>query len=152
MNLFARQPDPLPSATPGDPQTLDDLRAHYRNMRLLLNLALACVLMLGVVVDLFIYRQMRLVRTKVNEARPLVQRMAAEFNRKEPGMRNFVSALQSYAFSHPEFYSVLSKYTNALPQYFASPVRAPATAPGGMLPRASTPAPSGSQSKSPSAK
>ena len=127
MNLFPRQPGPPAAEVSGGPQALEDLREHYRTLRALLNLALACVLALGLVVDLFIYKQMRLVRSRVDETRPLVQRMAAEFNRKEPGMRNFVSALQSYAFTHPEFYSVLSKYSNALPQYFVSPVRAPIT-------------------------
>lgn len=140
MNLFPRQPDPLAAKASVGPQLLEDLREHYRTLRVLVNLALACVLALGLVVDLFIYKQMRLVRIRVDETRPLVQRMAVEFNRKEPAMRNFVSALQSYAFTHPEFYSVLSKYSNALPQYFVSPARAPLTSPGGSWPPASMPA------------
>jgi hypothetical protein len=152
MNLFDRPPGAFLAGAPRGPQTLDDLRERYRDLRLLVNLALAWVLVLGTVMDLFIYKQMRLVRTKVNDTRPLVQRMAAEFNRKEPNMRNFVTALQSYAFTYPEFHSVLAKYTNALPQYFASPVRAPAPSPGGTLPRVAAPASSAPQSPRPSGK
>ena len=152
MSLFDHQPSAFESATPRAPQTLDDLRQQYRHLRLLLNLALACMLLLAATVGAFFYKQMRLVRTKVNETRPLVQRMAAEFNRKEPDMRKFVSALQSYAFTVPDFYSVLSKYTNVLPQYFVSPVRAPVAPPGAVLPPPATPAGQTPQSAKPSTK
>lgn len=131
MSPLDHRPDRFEFAAP---QILDDLRRRYRELRRLLNLTVACVLLLAATVGAFFYKQMRLVRVKVNETRPLVQRMAAEFNRKEPEMRKFVNALQSYAFTVPDFYSVLSKYTNVLPQYFVSPVRAPIASPGASLP------------------
>jgi len=140
MSPFDHQPGSLGSGPPGTP--LDELRQQYRALRLLLNVALACMLLMAATVGSYFYKQMRLVRTKVNETRPLVQRMGTEFTRKEPNMRQFVNALQSYAFTHPEFYSVLSKYTNVLPQYFVSPVRAPAASPGALLPPAAPAGPS----------
>jgi hypothetical protein len=118
----------------GAPAAFGELRQQYRDLRLLVNLALTCLLGLSLTVDLFVYKQMRLVRIKVSETRPWVQRLTTEFNRREPTMHNFVNALQSYAFTNSQFYAVLSKYTNSLPQYFASPMRVPSALPGSILP------------------
>jgi hypothetical protein len=136
MSSFERQPGLFQPASrpPREDAAVEDLQAQYRQLRLVLNLALASVLVLSIAVNLFIGKQMRLVRAKVRESRPLVQRMAADYDRKEPSWRRLMGSLQSYAFTHPEFHPILSKYTNALPQFFVTAVRAPTPVPGASLP------------------
>jgi len=56
-------------------------------------------------------------------------------------MRNFVSSLQSFAMTHPDFLPVLSKYTNAMPQFFSNPVRIGAAMPRVAAPAAPSPQP-----------
>jgi len=124
---------PQPAPPSRDAAAVEDLRKQCRQLRLVLNLGLASVLVLSAGVNLFLGKQMRLVRAKVRESRPLVQRMAADYTKKEPTWRGFLGGLQSYAFTHPEFHPILSKYTNALPQYFVTAVRAPAQPPGATL-------------------
>lgn len=140
MNPSEHQPDLLQSSpVAGVFRALDELRGQYHGLQRLLNVALAAMLALSLALNLFLGKQMRLVRAKVRESRPVVQRLAAEFGRKEPSMQSFVSALQSYAITHPDFYSVLSKYTNAMPQFFANPVRIGGTMSGSGAPSSLAP-------------
>jgi hypothetical protein len=140
MNSSAHQPD-LPQSAPAirGSESPDELARQVTALRLLLNLALAAVLVFSMAINLFLWKQMRLVRSKVRESQPVVQRMAAEFTKKEQNMRSFVGTLQSYALAHPDFYSVLSKYTNAMPQYFVNPVRIGRSPTGNVIPPAPAP-------------
>ena len=137
MNPSGHQPDLLQSSPASAVNTPDEVRG----LRGLLNAALAGVLLLSLAVNLFLFKQMRLMRSKVSESQPLVQRMSADFVKKEPSMRNFVSSLQSFAMTHPDFLPVLSKYTNALPQFFSNPVRIGATMPRVAAPSTVAPPP-----------
>jgi hypothetical protein len=140
MKPFAQQSDLLqPTPPERGSESVEDLRREMGGLRRLVNLALAAVLLFSVAINLFLGKQMRLVRSKVRESQPVVQRMAAEFNRKEHAMRDFVGALQSYALAHPDFLSVLSKYTNSMPQYFVNPVRIGTGLPGTTIPPAPVP-------------
>jgi hypothetical protein len=80
--------------------------------------------------NLFLVKQMRLVRAKVSESRPTIQRLQTQFKEKEPNMKNFVVALQTFAAANRDFQPVLDKYRYDLPQYIAPP--AASTAPPGV--------------------
>jgi len=88
----------------------------------LLTATFVALLVLSLSVNLFLAKQMRLVRAKLSESRPVVQRMEAEFKRKEPNMKVFLSALQTFAMANRDFQPVLDRYRAALPQYFMEPV------------------------------
>lgn len=132
------QRDPIP-AEPARPRPTEfqrinvgELERQYRDLRKLFNAAFVAVLLLSIAVNLFLAKQMRLVRGKVSESRPIIQRMQAEFQRKEPNMRNFVSALQSFATATPDFQPILIRYRQVVPQYFNSQIAvtaSPKTAP-----------------------
>lgn len=132
-----RDPGPIEPARPRPTEfqrvNLDAVERQCRDLRTLLNAAFVAVLLLSVAVNLFLAKQMRLVRGKVSESRPIIQRMQAEFQRKEPNMRNFVSALQSFASFNPDFQPILIRYRQVVPQYFNTQiaVTAPSQTPPG---------------------
>lgn len=94
------------------------------------------LLVLALSLNLFLGKQMRQVRAKVSEVRPVIQRLQTQFREKEPNMKNFVVALQSFAAAHRDFQPVLDKYRYDLPQYLASPAAASTAPPGVKVPGA----------------
>jgi hypothetical protein len=133
--------DPRHHELPRGPQAIEELRQRNRELRLLLNIALVLVLLLGVAVNILVGKQWRMARSRIAETRPNVQRLAVDFAKMEPSMRSFVSALQSYAFTNAEFQPILSKYSKALPQYFVTPARAPSLPAGATTIPLTAPAP-----------
>lgn len=124
--------------------TVNELEQQCHDLRTLLNATFVVLLVLSVAVNLFLAKQMRMIRAKVVEARPVIQRMQAEFQRKEPNMQKFVSALQSFSVTNPEFQPILARYRQVIPQYFGSSIavmNAPQTAPAATRPAIGQPPP-----------
>lgn len=129
----SEQPDllrPRPTALPGI--TAQEVEQQCQDLRTILTATLVALLVFGLSVNLYLAKQMRLVRAKIGESRPVVQRLEAEFLTKEPNMRNFVNALQSFAQANRDFQPILDRYRVVLPQYLlaASPV---SSAPHGLV-------------------
>ena len=119
----SQQPDLLqPRPTRLPTITVQELEQQCQDLRTLLTATFVALLVLSMSINLFLAKQMRLVRAKLSESRPMVQRLQGEFKRKEPNMKNFVSALQNFALSNRDFQPVLDRYRAALPQYFLAPV------------------------------
>ncbi len=108
--------------------TVEEVSQQCQDLRTLLNAAFVALLVLSMAVNLFLAKQMRQVRNRVAESRPVVVRMKTEFDRKEPNMKNFVNALVGYAATDREFQPVLARYREVLPQYLGSSI-AVSTAP-----------------------
>ena len=102
--------------------TVEEVFQHCQDLRTLLNATFVALLVLSLSVNLFLAKQMRQIRARVTEARPVVLRMQAEFQKKEPNMRNFVNALVGYAATDREFQMVLARYREALPQYLGTSI------------------------------
>jgi len=117
------QPDLLQQRpTMFQPVTVGELEQQCQDLKTLLTATFVALLVLSASVNLFLAKQMRQVRAKVAESRPVIKRMEAEFRSKEPNMKNFLNALQSFAASNRDFQPVLDRYRAALPQYLAAPV------------------------------
>ena len=142
------QPDAAPSQPePPRPRpamfptvALEELEQKFQDLRTLLTASLVALLVLSCSLNLFLAKQMRQVRTKVTESRPLVARVQAEFQRKEPRMKEFINALQSYAASNRDFQPVIDRYRTALSSYLVRPMAVSTTPIGIVVPRAA-PAP-----------
>ena len=80
------------------------------------------VLVLSLSINLYLAKQNRLIRNKLSESRPVVQRLTVEYRKKEPNMKTFLNALQTFAISNPEFQQVLNRYRSVMPQFFVAPV------------------------------
>ncbi len=102
--------------------TVEEVDQQCQDLRTLLNATFVVVLVLSMSVNLFLVKQMRQVRARVSEARPVVMRMQGEFQKKEPNIKNFVNALLGYAATDREFQPVLARYREVLPQYLGSSI------------------------------
>jgi hypothetical protein len=127
------QPDllrPRPTAIQG--VTVQEVEQQCQDLKTILTATLVALLVLGFSVNIYLAKQMRMVRAKVTESRPVVQRLEMEFRAKEPNMRNFVNALQSFALANRDFQPILDRYRVVLPQYLmtASPI---SSAPPGVV-------------------
>ena len=117
------QPDllrPRPATLPTI--TVQELERQCHDLRTLLQATFVSVLVLSLSVNLYMAKQTRLVRDKLRESRPAVQRMTAEYRKKEPNMKTFLNALQTFAVSNPDFQEVLNRYRTVMPQFFVAPV------------------------------
>lgn len=88
--------------------------------RLLLGALLAIILFcLGL--DLFLVKQWRAARSRLQEQRAAVLRQMSDYQtRHEPLIRNFVSQLHSFAYVHRDFQPILASHRNYLLKYFPS--------------------------------
>jgi hypothetical protein len=136
--LPRQRPSSIPSVT------VQELEAQCHDLRTLLTATLVALLVFSLGVNLFLGKEQRLIRQKLSESRPTVQRLAAEFRKKEPNMKAFLDALQSYSYTNPDFAPVLERYKAAIPQYFQRTVAVSSMPPGlkfpsNTIPRTSTP-------------
>lgn len=123
-----QRPTSLPNITGAE------LEQQCQDLRTLLTATFVALLVLTLSVNLFLYKQMRLVRAKVSESRPTIQRLQAQFKEKEPNMKSFIVALQTFAAANRDFQPVLDKYRYDLPQYLAPPAAAGTAPPGVKVP------------------
>jgi hypothetical protein len=141
-DLPQQQPEPLKQRPTSLPTvTVQEVDQHCQDLRTLLNATFVALLVLALSVNLFLAKQMRLVRAEVTESRPGVQRLQAQFREKEPNMKNFIVALQTFAAAHRDFQPILDKYRFDLPQYLAPPAGGSVSPPGIKVPSAATNAP-----------
>ena len=141
MDPASRQPEllqPRPTSLPTI--TVEEVEQHCQDLRTLLMASFVALLVLSLSVNLFLAKQMRLVRGKLSESRPVVQRMEAEFKRKEPGMKNFLGALQNFAVVNQDFRPIVDRYRAVLPQYFIVPVAVSSKPVGVTVPTNASPA------------
>ena len=112
----AQRPTSLPRIT------VQEVEQQCQDLRTLLTATFIALLVLSLSVNLFLAKQMRQIRAKVTETRPVIARMQAEFRKKEPNMKNFVNSLQSFAAANRDFQPILERYRAMLPQYMSSGV------------------------------
>lgn len=97
------------------------MHQQCQDLRLLFNATFLGLIALCLAVNLFIGKQMRLVRQQIAEQRPSFARASAEFSRGEPEIKAFMNRLHGHAAARPDFQTgVLDKYRRALPQYYTS--------------------------------
>ena len=120
--------------------TVLELEAQCQDLRTLLTATLVALLVLSVGVNLFLAKEQRIVRQKLTALRPMVYDLAAQFRQKEPNMKAFINALQTYSYSNPDFQPLLERYKVAMPQYFVGTVALSSTPTGLKVPTNATPA------------
>jgi hypothetical protein len=117
--------------------SVQHLQQQVESLRGLLIGALMALFLLSVAVNLFLFRQDSLVRKELAAARTASRNMLSDYEtNKRPLIQAFVSKLQDYAKTHPDFNPVLQKYN-------LSPSNSPAQT---GQPSASPPAPAPSKS------
>lgn len=87
------------------------LQAQFEGLRKLFIATLVAMLVLGISLNIFLLRQTAIVRKDLQNIRPQVDQLVANFQKnEEPEMKRFVNALIEFSKTHPEFKPILSKY------------------------------------------
>jgi hypothetical protein len=122
------------SAQPTDRAVLEFLAWRYDRLHTLFQFALAGLIILSAAINVFVYKQMQLVRIQLPSQREATIRYAMDFNKRDDTtIRSFVSRLQEFAATNPDLQPVLDQYRTHLSAYFlpvpqkaaAAPVNAP---------------------------
>jgi len=115
--------EPELPANPSSSQTgaVESLQQAYQSLRTLLHTVLVILLVLTWSVNIFLLKQLSLVRNEVAER----QRFVTEYEKNTvPLMSEFLTRLQGFTKTNPDFTNILHKYwmpTNALMAVPVSP-------------------------------
>ena len=95
-----------------------ELAEQFRDLRNLFYLATFALLVMGVGVNIYLGKQMRLARAQLAEQRQIVGRAAEDFqNGSEPMIREFAGAMHSFASTNKDFAPIFDRYRPAFSNY-----------------------------------
>ena len=95
-----------------------ELASQFHDLRNLFYLATFALLVMGVGVNIYLGKQMRLARAQLAEQRQSVGRVADDFkNNSEPMIREFAGAMQSFASTNKDFAPIFDRYRPAFSNY-----------------------------------
>lgn len=98
-----------------------DLASEFHDFRNLFYLATFALLVMGVGVNIYLGKQMRLARTQLAEQRQTFGRAADDFaSNNEPMIREFAVAMQGFASTNKDFAPIFDKYRSAFSKYLGS--------------------------------
>ena len=130
--MDAPQSPPTSSPTPAQPTdraVLEFLAWRYDRLHTLFQFALAGLIILSAAINVFLYKQMRLVRIQLPPQREATIRYAMDFHKRDDvTIRSFITRLQQFAATNPDFQPILDQYRTHLSAYFL-PVPQKAVAP-----------------------
>lgn len=139
MNYSGPQPEPqdLPPPLPvtSESAAILELQQQTQDLKRLFNATFVALIALALGVNLFMAKEMRIVRRDLNLKQPVWLKEIENFRKlEEPDIRKFMSELNLYAASHRDYQTnILERYRAAIPQYFSVPAV--------VSPRANTPPP-----------
>ena len=115
-----QQPQPMPaSKEPTDRAILEFLAWRHDRLHTLFQFAIAGLIVLGLAIDMFLYKQMNLVRAQLPAQREAVIRYTMEFQKRDDiTIRSFVAKLQQFAATNQDFRPILDAYRPHLSAYF----------------------------------
>ena len=112
------QPTPRPNE-PTDRAVLEFLAWRYDRLQTLFHFAIVGLIIMSAALNVFLYKQMRLVRVQLPGQREATLRQAMEFNKRDDiTIRSFVNRLQDFAATNQDFRPVLDFYRPHLSAYF----------------------------------
>ena len=104
-----------------------ELLSQFHDLRNLFYLATFALLVMGVGVNIYLGKQMRLARATLSEQRQNSDRVAEDFQKNsEPMIREFAGAMQSFASTNKDFAPIFDRYRPAFSNYLTGPLASPA--------------------------
>ena len=95
-----------------------ELAGEFRDLRNLFYIATFALLVMGVGVNIYLGKQMRLARTQLAQQRQTAGRAADDFqNSSEPMIREFAGAMQSFASTNKDFAPIFDRYRPLFSKY-----------------------------------
>ncbi len=106
---------------------MEQLQYHFEGLRGLFLYTLFALIALTVTLDLcFLRKQMIFVRTQLDDQRPKVGKLVAEYRKgTEPLVKSFTASLQSFTASNHDFQVILDKYRPILWPYMITALSEP---------------------------
>jgi hypothetical protein len=99
-------------------RSLRELASQFHDLRSLFYLATFALLVMGVGVNIYLGKQMRLARAQLAEQRQTIGRATDDFqNNNEPMIREFAGAMQSFASTNKDFAPIFDRYRPAFSKY-----------------------------------
>ena len=116
------------STNEGRERSRGELASQFRDLRNLFYLATFALLVMGVGVNIYLGKQMRLARAQLAEQRQTIERAADDFqSNSEPMIREFAGAMQSFASTNKDFAQIFDRYKPVFSKYLTgSPAQPPA--------------------------
>jgi hypothetical protein len=119
-----------PADQPTDRAVLEFLAWRYDRLHTLFQFALAGLLILSAGINVFLYKQMRLMRVQLPSQRDATIRYAMDFHKRDDvTIRSFVTRLQQFAGTNADFQPILDQYRTALNAYYLPAPQKAAPAP-----------------------
>jgi len=113
------QPTATTAAQPTDRAVLEFLAWRHDRLHTLFQFAVAGLIILSAAVNVFIYKQMRLVRIQLPAQRDATIRYVMDFHKRDDlTIRSFVTRLQQFASTNADFAPILDQYRTHLSPYF----------------------------------
>ncbi len=110
-----------------------ELTAQFEALRGLVTSMLILLVVLTGTFDIYLLREYKFKHDDLKVIRPQIGQKIANFNKNfKPGMEEFISKLQDFARTHPDFAPIIAKYG-------IKPAQSPVVAPS--APPTSSPAP-----------
>jgi hypothetical protein len=107
------------AAEPTDRAVLEYLAWRHDRLQTLFQFAVAGLIILSAALNIFLYKQMRLVRIQIPSQREATIRFTMEFNKRDDAtIRSFVTRLEQFSATNPEFRPILDHYRIPLSAYF----------------------------------
>jgi len=95
-----------------------ELAEQFRDLRNLFYLATFALLVMGVGVNIYLGKQMRLARAQLTEQRQIMGRAAEDFQSgSEPMIREFAGAMRSFASTNKDFAPIFDRYRPVFSNY-----------------------------------
>ena len=113
------QPTATPADQPTDRAVLEFLAWRYDRLHTLFQFALAALIILTGGLNIFLYKQMRLVRIQLPQQREATIRFAMDFHKRDDQtIRSFVTRLQQFAATNADLQPILDHHKPNLTAYF----------------------------------
>ena len=131
------QPAPAPGPSlapaagqPTDREIIEFLAWRYDRLHMLFQFAVAGLIILSVAINIFLFKQMRLVRIQLPGQRDATIRYVMDFHKRDDQtIRAFVNRLQQFAATNADFQPILDQYRTPLSSYFMPVVQKAAPTP-----------------------
>jgi hypothetical protein len=86
----------------------NDLRERFQSLQTLFSVSMMLVLVFTLCMDLFLFRQMLILRAEAHRLETQLQEFSAN---TAPAMIKLYSQMSDYAAKHPEYAAILKKYS-----------------------------------------
>ncbi|MHB8521504.1 MAG: hypothetical protein ACYDH9_12205 [Limisphaerales bacterium] len=107
-------PDNTPNPAAAGELSLSALNQAYRTLRVQFLAVLLTLVILCGSLNIYLLRQVSLVRRDLEANRPVVEKIVAEYVRSgEPTIKDFLNKLEVFSKTHPDFRPILAKYVNS---------------------------------------